>query len=384
MFYSVSTFVEQPDERYLARQGLDPNGALYKMQKRNLLDSTTENVEKRIGPDDDRSDLQALIDGLGRPPEARTCYLFDHVDIPQVINYLAVATILHDRDHGDNNYYMYRDADGTGEWMVLPWDKDMTFGRTYLPDQGGTFNDVIWADRDPESHPLRSYYVGNRLFDAMLDTPVIREMYLRRLRTIMDTFLHAPYFERRIDQLYARMSPDVVLDAERWPLSWGEPQSFAVAVDAIKTGYLPARRMHLYQVHGPANGGIIPQAQLTDATIELGEIEFDPASGNQDQEYVTLVNYGDAAVDISGWKIGYGIEYTFRPGVVIPAGGRLYLSPNVAAFRNRSHSPTGNEGLLVQGNYRGHLSNAWGVVHLTNQDNRRVALKVFYSHPYSR
>ncbi|MBN1640839.1 MAG: lamin tail domain-containing protein, partial [Anaerolineae bacterium] len=38
-FYSVAVFVEQPDERYLLRQGLDPEGALYKMLKRNLLDS---------------------------------------------------------------------------------------------------------------------------------------------------------------------------------------------------------------------------------------------------------------------------------------------------------------------------------------------------------
>lgn len=390
-FYSVSTFVEQPDERYLVRQGLDPAGALYKMKKRNVIDSTTENVEKRTGLDHDRSDLQALIDGLGLSPEARARYLFDHVDIPQVINYLAVATILHDRDHGDNNYYMYRDTRGTGEWMVLPWDKDMTFGRTYLPDQGGTFNDVIWANRDPESHPLRGYYVGNRLFDAMLDAPVIREMYLRRLRTVMDAFLQPPempvarrYFERRIDQLYARMAPDVVLDTERWQLSWGEPQSFVEAVDMIKTDYLPARRMHLYRVHGPENGGIIPDAQPASTVIDFGEIEFDPPLGDQDQEYVTLVNHSDSAVDISGWRIGYGIEYSFQSGVVIPPGGRVYVSPNVVAFRSRSHSPTGNEGLFVQGNYRGHLSNTWGVLHLTNRDNRRVALKVFYSHPSRR
>ena len=44
---------------------------------------------------------------------------------------------------------------------------------------------------------------------------------------------------------------------------------------------------------------------------------------------------------------------------MIPAGGTLYVSPNVYAFRQRTTGPSGNQGLLVQGNYDGHLSK-WG------------------------
>ena len=384
-FYSVSIFVEQPDERYLERHGLDPNGALYKLLKLNILESSTVNVEKRTRLDEDHSDLQALIDGLMLPPEQRAAYLYDHIDIPEVINYLAVATILHDRDHGDNNYYLYRDTEGCGEWMVFPWDKDMTFGRTYLPDEGGTFNDVIWADRDPPSHPLRGYYVGNRLFDALLETPEIREMYLRRLRTVMDTFLQPPgtpvrdrYYEGRIQALYAQMQPDIALDAERWPLNWGEPQTFAQALASITDDYLPARRVHLYETHGPPSNGVISAAQPAGARLRFGEVEADPRSGDQDEEYLTLVNDNDYAVDISGWKLVSDVEYTFQPGVVIPAGGMLYVSPDVTAFRARDRSPTGGEGHFVQGDYRGRLSDSWGRLKLYSDRGRLVAAHVFF------
>src|SRR5206468_2282377 len=65
------------------------------------------------------------------------------------------------------------------------------------------------------------------------------------------------------------------------------------------------------------------------------------------------------AVDISGWNVGGGVSFTFRPGTVVPAGGSLYLSPNVNAFRTRASGPRGGQGLFVQGDYRAQL-NAWG------------------------
>ena len=384
-FYSVSVFTEQPDERYMERHSLDPTGALYKLNKRNILTSATENVVKQTRLDEDHGDLQDLIDGLSLPPEERTVYLFDHVNIPEVLNYLAVATVLHDRDHGDNNYYLYRDTNGTGEWMVWPWDKDMTFGRTYLYDQGGTFNDVIWVDQDPQSHPLHCYYSGNKLFDALLETPVTQEMYLRRLRTVMDQLLQPPgtpaddaTFEQRIDQLYAQMSPDVALDAERWPLDWGAPQSFDQAIEIIKADYLAARRVHLYETHGMAGSGLVPQAQPARTEVRFGDLDPNPASGNQRQEYLTLVNHGGDAVDVSGWQVVYDVEYTLPPGAVIPAGGTLHLSPDVNAFRARDQSPHGQEGHFVLGNYRGRLSNTWGVIKLYNAQGRLVSLKVFW------
>src|SRR5690606_33345478 len=63
------------------------------------------------------------------------------------------------------------------------------------------------------------------------------------------------------------------------------------------------------------------------------------------------------------------ITHTMTPGTVIPAGGYLYLSPDVPTFLARSTGPRGNQGLFVQGNYSGNLANEGGVTQLVAPDD---------------
>ncbi|MFV1995726.1 MAG: lamin tail domain-containing protein, partial [Verrucomicrobiales bacterium] len=102
--------------------------------------------------------------------------------------------------------------------------------------------------------------------------------------------------------------------------------------------------------------------------IDFGAIEFSPDSGNQDEEYIELVNSNNIAVDLSGWQISNAVRHTFRPGTVIPAGGSLFVSPDVNAFRARGTSPTSGEARFVQGAYSGHLSSFGETVELREPD----------------
>ena len=96
-----------------------------------------------------------------------------------MINYLAATVIMHDNDHVGKNYYLYRDSDGTKEWQMLPWDKDLTFGRNFT----GNFRylvDTLWANEDPFSHPLfgdsehrKVDLQWNLLIDALYEEPRI-------------------------------------------------------------------------------------------------------------------------------------------------------------------------------------------------------------------
>jgi hypothetical protein len=124
------------------------------------------------------------------------------------------------------------------------------------------------------------------------------------------------------------------------------------------------------------NAGI-PNAQPAQVPLTFGDFDFDPASGDQDEEYVEIVNPNGYAVDISGWRLERGIEHTFVPGTVIVAGGRLHVSPNVRAFRSRAVSPTGGQGLFVQGDYKGHLSNSGETVDLLDRNGRTVDTLVY-------
>ncbi|HXJ76474.1 MAG TPA: lamin tail domain-containing protein, partial [Candidatus Dormibacteraeota bacterium] len=74
------------------------------------------------------------------------------------------------------------------------------------------------------------------------------------------------------------------------------------------------------------------------------------------EEFLSLTNESPFPVDVSGWKIRGGVEFTLKPGTVIPSNEVLYLSPNVTSFRARSNGPRGGQRLLVQGNYQGQLS----------------------------
>jgi hypothetical protein len=214
------------------------------------------------------------------------------------------------------------------------------------------------------AHPKNDGLQWSVFLDVMYNLPETQEMFLRRTRTVMDELLQAPstplaqrFFENRIDELF---SPARV-----------HLGNLSSAITSLKS-YFPTRREQLYKTYNAANttsvpvGGNpgIPEAQPDRVTIRFGEYEYDPASGNQDEEYIELVNPNSYAVDLSGWRLDGGIEYTFRPGTVILAGGRLYVSPDVRTFRSRAESPTGGQGLFVQGNYKGHLSNSGEMVEL--------------------
>ena len=309
-FFNVAIFIEQPDDDYLERQGLDGEGALYKMY--NPLNSATSGVEKRTRRDEDHSDLQALVDGLNDlSGEDKRRFLFDNINIPSVVSYIAATAIMNDNDHVKKNYYAYRDTDGSGEWLYLPWDKDLTFGKMWLPS-GGCLDDELFYYEYWGSTPVL-YDGTNRLIVAIYEFPETKAMYLRRLRTLMDELLDPPgtpdvncHYEQHIAELVALMVPDVALDYNEWcnPWDYGEDQSFAQAIGYLKSDYLDLRRTYLFVTHSVDNGGIVPNSQPASSAVNFDStIEFNPASGNQDEEYIRLFNPNAYAVDISGYEL---------------------------------------------------------------------------------
>src|SRR5437660_8470739 len=70
---------------------------------------------------------------------------------------------------------------------------------------------------------------------------------------------------------------------------------------------------------------------LLAANVVINEIMYHASSQNVGDEWVELYNKG-AAVDLSGWHFGKGIDYTFAAGTTLGAGQYLVVAHDLTRF----------------------------------------------------
>jgi hypothetical protein len=377
-FWGTAHVMENGDEDWLIRMGLNAEGALYKMY--NTFTSASHansGAEKKTRKYENNDDLVELYEGVSLTGERRRRYLYDNMDVPQVVNFLAARAITGDVDCCHKNYYFYRDTGVSDEWQMWPWDVDLSFGRVWNSSETYWNEDLI---------PSTRLFVGNnnRVPQAIFNTPEMRQMYLRRVRTLMDDFLKAPdtpedeqYFEPLIDMWASLLIPDAALDAAKWKShAWGNgstssccPQTLQEAVDELKYSYFPERRRQLF------NGLVsneIPDTQPVDTVIDFSRIDTNPVSGNLDEQYIQLHNPNSFAVDISGWMLSIGPEpgkhlFTFNGGTVIPSNAILHVAADRIALRAHNATIRGGPILFIVGDFSGHLATQDELLLLTNR-----------------
>ncbi|MBN1672640.1 MAG: lamin tail domain-containing protein [Kiritimatiellae bacterium] len=386
-FWDLRVFIEEGGRKeFVDRNNLSPDGSSYKgdMGPGACLRNRSGFIKKT--GDSSWADFDALTAGLQKTDAAaRARWMFDNLDVAAIVNYHAMCVVVSHIDRPFQNYYVYRDGTGKKEWLMWAFDLDYALN-TYGAD--GKSGHAHWdpmgshpyfADRDHMVNPawgLDDYY--NRMADALYRTAETREMFQRHLRTMIDKWLKAPSpIEERTKYWAGKMGPEASLSVQKWP----KPAGFRLwTVNEFKNdvlAYIPRRRDYLY-AHSA-----VPAAQPSNPSVNFGTVDFRPASGNQDEEYIELTNPNAYAVDIGGWRLANAVEFTFRPGTVIRAGHSMYVSPNVVAFRARASSPKGNEGRFVQGHYKGQLS-AWGeTIDLWNDSGVKVKTKTYSGTPSS-
>ena len=372
-FVSVYDLVEDANEAWLERIGFDPNADTYKMDSAFI--SAAGGVKKTSEETGDEA-LENIVfymrtSGTEESPEFRDeaiDYTYDHVNLARMANYLAGYIISSNTDCCHKNYYSFRDS-RTDEWWLMAWDLELSYGHVF-DSMLGHFSDRMRPN-------VGLFPQGNHLLTRLYtDIPGFRDMYLRRVRTLMDDFIKPPGtpedqlpIENRIKELIELVREDAALDNAALPPDWDTGlQSPEFAAQRIITEYLAPRREFLYTTQTIANGGLIPEAQNGNPPIEITQIEFNPQSRNQLEEFVVLTNPTDTTVDISDWTLGGDIAHTFDPGTVLLPGGSIYVAANAISFRARSEGPTGGMRLFVQGNYEGTLPNEGGTVRLLARD----------------
>jgi hypothetical protein len=105
----------------------------------------------------------------------------------------------------------------------------------------------------------------------------------------------------------------------------------------------------------------------TNATgVIISEIMYHPSSENVLEEYIELLNKGATAVNVTGWKLVSGVQFTF-PNATIPPAGYLVVAANVAAFTAKYPGVTN-----VVGNWTGILNNSGEDIDLDDASGGRV------------
>lgn len=369
-FHSLRTAIQRIDRPFLHAHGMDPDGPLYKMYD-DAIDQTpgdaVSKAEKKTREFEDASDLQQLIDAIAPSNPARFDWAAANIDLSGLINYMAVNTLLGDRDHGKKNYYLHRDLSGDGRWRILPWDKDLTFGRNW---NGGLLKDDLTATNPPDD------VNWNALLALVYQSPQLEELYLRRLRTLMDQFLLPPgqgegesWLDQRMMQMVQAAAPAAALDYALWAgaggWSWGDASlDMTQAVQQIRDLYLAPRRRFLYDLHATDLPGAIgiPPAQPAAPRIEIHRII---TSG--EAAFIDLLNLESTPIDLSGWHLQGAAALALPSGFIIPASGTVSL---LSAARPPADDSSSSPPALWTGPWIGDIQSTGALTLLDAQLNR--------------
>jgi hypothetical protein len=354
-FFSVGRIMETMDGEWRDDQGVD-DWAIYKGDGGSLARTaspaalqTSLYLDKKSREDEDFSDAWTLTQMIDAPTStAQKQWIYDNVNVPELVNYMAINSIIRHHDSGWYNWWIARDTEGTGRWEMWHWDLDWIF-TTNARDGNGTF-------LTPDT--------SNRFTRAMLAYPEIKEMFFRRLRTLADQFLPASRYENQWDAIAAPYLSDWALENQRWG-----GYTPASARSSFIAG-LTDRRTVIANNTGA--GKPVPASQSAAPNVVINEIQYNPAAGG-DGEFIELRNPSTTeSVDLSGWTID-AIGLTIQPGTVLLPGAHVVFVKNDVVFR----SIYGGPNRFVGGEYSGDLANEGET--LTLRQGTRVVDEVTYS-----
>ncbi len=419
-FYQLASHNNVVGAEQLAWMGLDPNGALYKAAGQILTShASTGNFEKKTRLWENTADFDALASGIVEtlPVGQRRTNVFDMIDVPAVLNYLVSARWVHENDDVWANMTVYRDTLGDKLWHIIPFDMNLSWGAIFY--EGGAacqaYVEGVQATNDVhKGHPL--YGSGsclpcgsanyNRMYDVFFQVPELRQMFLRRMRTLLDTVIKPPGTPTNstfLEQMIVARRDLIADEANRDRAWWGWPAkggqcnfdpgiNITNGVSGLLNQFILARRQHFYGKHSVTNSALpigvanvnnagIPLAQPTNAVIQIASFEYNPSSGNQGQEYIAITNPNPYSLDISGWKLDGAVNFTFHPGTVMLSNSVLYVTPDLNAFRSRTTAPKSGQGLFVVGPYKGQLSARGETIVVKDNVDRVVSTNSYIGNP---
>lgn len=279
----------------------------------------------------DLAPVAAFVSGVRLSGAAQRTYLLGNADLPQMINYAAVTAIIEHHDSSSKNFYLTQDP-VTGRWSILPWDLDHTLGNGCCQVNSRFVTPAEAGDNT------------SALMRAILAQPEWRDMYFRRLRTLVNDLLATGRMEAVYDARVGPAQSTSTLDYAAWPYP-GSPVTFASFRQRLFTS-IQARRTAF------ANDARVPGNQPATPPMVISEIQHSPTGGDT-AEFVEIYNPGTQAIDLSGWTLSGGVSTTVQEGAVILPRSAMTLVANDPGFRTAYGSQ-----VFVGDRYAGNLASA--------------------------
>ncbi|MCP4610845.1 MAG: hypothetical protein GY845_19220 [Planctomycetes bacterium] len=109
---------------------------------------------------------------------------------------------------------------------------------------------------------------------------------------------------------------------------------------------------------------LLASGATADSVVVFNEVMYHPQTGNN-VEWVELYNQMGIDIDISGWSLQGGVEYTFPPDTIIGSGDYMVVASAPELLLNQAPL-----GALVFGPFTGKLSNNGETLYLVNNSGR--------------
>ncbi len=366
-YFGLYAAYEHPDERFLERNELNPDGNLYKATA--SREETTGVYEKHTNEESGSADLTAFLNAMHSTASAGLASFFEQRTDPDlIIEYQMGQTLINNSDYPHKNHYLYHDT-STDRWIVTSWDIDLSFGKIWSGTYGGVLNDGM---HNPGNTPwyttnVRGEGTGNYLLDKFFSQAgtFFRRAYLVRLWGALHEKYTEDVYNAKIADLQDLIYEEQLDDIAAWGRSSPTandptaPADFESNLERVKQ-HIAIRRSYL-----------INYLQTTESfsgnhdRVKITEVMYNPVGG-RDYEFLELWNNSGHTVDLTGWVIeglgelnpqGQMVEYTFPAGSTVAADEVFIVAKSTGFFASR-YGTVGQ----VFGPYPGNLDNAGDIL----------------------
>src|ERR1051325_9494371 len=138
---------------------------------------------------------------------------------------------------------------------------------------------------------------------------------------------------------------------------------FGAQENGVSYGRFPNGGPEFYRLAAKTPGAA--NDAIRQSKVVINEIMYAPISGDADDQYVELYNWGTTAVDLSGWRLSDGVSFTIPVGTTLAPDGYLVIANNATRLISRYTNLTSANTL---GNFSGKLAGSGERVALTMPD----------------